>query len=446
MMSAAVLLALVAAGPDAVELADLADLPTCAPWGLARQREPVLAAERGQRIVGRAQCGRCHALPGSGGRAPAARERSCAGCHAWIHDSLEDPGAAAEARRRFPLWDRYQKNVRSFLAVPDLAASAGRLDEAFLARYLRAPFKVRPALGEEMIRTGLDEGDAAAAASWLAAAARRERRPSELADRARAIPLSRAAADVAAGAIVFERLACRQCHALGNRPAFTSAVPGPDLALVRERMRPDTVAAFIADPPSLGGQPIMPRYPIDAVQAARLRDFLWASAAIPPSPSSFPSPCPSPCPELATPVSYATIRREILDVTCIHCHMDARRNGGEGGPGNTGGLGYRGAELDLESWAGIVRGARDETGRHSILVGCRGEEAPLLARLRARTQEHDRERAGPAAVRPGGPPGMPLGLRPLTPARFQLLLTWLAQGAPGPDGKPAPATCAPTGE
>jgi mono/diheme cytochrome c family protein len=413
------------------------DAPTCAPVWLDRptQLAPPVASTRGQVVVEEAQCGRCHALPGSGGRAPAPRERSCAGCHAWIHASREDPAAAAQARQRFPRWDRYQENVKSFLAVPDLTASAARLDEAFLARYLRAPFKVRP-YAEGMLRTGLDEADAAAAATWLAAAARRARW-SPLAEEAARIPLSDSAADVKAGAALFTRLSCAQCHAHVVRPALTSAVAAPDLRLVRERMRAHTTAAFIADPPALGGQPTMPGYAITAAEAARLRDYLWATAGTTKDPAL---PLPT-APPLTRPVSYADIRREILDAICIHCHMDPRRNGGEGGPGNTGGLGYRGVGLDLETWDGIVRGARDERGRHSILASCRGGEPPLVARLRARFEEHAKEIAGPAAVRPGGPPGMPLGLAPLTPAQLQLLLAWVAQGARGPDGRPAPVAC-----
>jgi hypothetical protein len=413
--------------------------PQQAPSPLAANAPPVTTLARGRRVVEQAQCGRCHALPGSGGRPTAPRGQSCAGCHGWIHASREDPDAAAEGRRQFPRWERYQETVRSFLAVPDLATSAARLDEAFTARYLRAPYKVRPALAEGMIRTGLDEADAMAAAAWLRAASARPR-PSREAEEAARLPVSGAAGDVAAGGDLFARLACGQCHAQGGRPArLASVAPAPDLRLVRERMRPDALAAFIADPRALGGEPSMPRYPIGARDAARLRDFLWATAS--PHATRLP-PSVAPTPALDRRVSYDEIRREVLDAICVHCHMDATRNGGDGGPGNTGGLGYRGAGLDLESWSGIVRGARDERGRRrSVLATCDGGEPPLVERLRARYAEHDRELAGPGAVKPGGAPGMPLGLAPLTASQLQLVVTWVAQGAPGPDGRGAPRSC-----
>src|SRR3954470_24673938 len=61
--------------------------------------------ERGRLLVEQSQCGRCHALPATVAATP--RERSCAGCHAWVHATVADPAAAARERRRYPLWDRY---------------------------------------------------------------------------------------------------------------------------------------------------------------------------------------------------------------------------------------------------------------------------------------------------------------------------------------------------
>jgi mono/diheme cytochrome c family protein len=385
---------------------------------------PADLVARGRALVEEAQCGRCHTLPD--GVPPTPRARSCAGCHAWIHASREDAAQAARARRDFPLWDRYMASVASFLAVPDLRASAARLDPAFIAAYLRAPFKVRPSLAEGMIRTGLSAEEAAAVAAWLTAA------PvtwSSQAAAAAAIPLSITPADLATGGQIFDRLRCASCHAIDGRAPLTTALPAPDLAFVRARMRPATVAAFLVDP-TIGGTraTAMPSYALSAAEAARLRDYLFARPA---RPSVVDQPAELPL--LARPVSYAEVRAQVLDRICIHCHMDARRNGGEGGPGNTGGLGYAGAGLDLETWAGIQRGARDARGRRvSILTGPAGTEPPLVARLRARYAEHARELAGPDFVTSGGAPGMPLGLPPLGPEQFQLVRSWVAQGAPGP--------------
>jgi mono/diheme cytochrome c family protein len=377
--------------------------------------------EQGRRLVEQAECGRCHALPAA--IAPTPRPRSCTGCHAWIHATGEDPAAAAHQRRTYPLWDRYLARVASFLDVPDLAASGARLDAGFVARYLRAPFKVRPTMSEGMIRTGFSQGEAQAVAAWLAEATRRPW--SEEANAAAAIALSAAADQVGEGRRLFERLACGTCHARGERPATGGGPPAPDLGLLRDRMRPQTAAAFLADPAAFGGETRMPRYPISAAEAARLRDYLWSLP-----PTALTAPAPAELPLLERPVAYAEVRAQVLDRICIHCHMDPRKNSGEGGPGNTGGLGYRGVKLDLETWAGIRRGAVDAEGRRVSILS--GEVAPLVARLRARYLEHARERGGPRAVVAGGEPGMPLGLPPLTPEQFQLVRSWVAQGAPGP--------------
>jgi hypothetical protein len=202
----------------------------------------------------------------------------------------------------------------------------------------------------------------------------------------------------------------------------------PDLTFVRQRMRPQTLAAFIADPAAIGGETRMPRYPIGAIEAARLRDYLWSPRNDHPQPA-----LPADLPLLQRPVRYAEVRAEVLDRICIHCHMDPKRNGGDGGPGNTGGLGYRGVGLDLETWAGVRRGALDGSGKRvSILRARPGQEAPLVTRLRLRYDEHARERSGPGAVFRASQPGMPLGLPPLTPEQFRLVRSWVAQGVPGP--------------
>jgi mono/diheme cytochrome c family protein len=385
--------------------------------------DPAELVARGRELVERAECGRCHQLPVTVAATP--RPRSCAGCHAWIHGSASEPAVAAQERRQYPLWDRYVANVASFLDVPDLRTSGARLDPAFVARYLRAPFKVRPTLSEGMIRTGFDEEEARAVSAWLASATRRPW--SALAQEAAAIGRSLRPEHVAEGRRLYQRLACHTCHAIGEQPATGAGPPAPDLTFASDRLRPEVAAAFIADPSTFGGETRMPRYPLTATEAARLRDYLWSPRNERPV-----AAVPAPLPLLERPVRYAEVRAQVLDRICIHCHMDPKKNGGEGGPGNTGGLGYRGARLDLETWAGIRRGAVDARGTRRSILTSSGGEAPLVARLRLRYGEHVRERSGPQAVFPGADPGMPLGLSPLTPEQFQLVRSWVAQGAPGP--------------
>jgi hypothetical protein len=61
-----------------------------------------------------------------------------------------------------------------------------------------------------------------------------------------------------------------------------------------------------------------------------------------------------------------------------------------------------------------------------------------VARLRRRIHEHAAELASTPMPSLGSgrfaKPGMPLGQPPLDAERLQLIRSWIAQGAPGPDG------------
>jgi hypothetical protein len=415
----------------------------------------------GRALAVAGQCGRCHEVAGLGLPATA-RERSCSGCHRWIRAAALDPFESAHARQVYPRWDSYLENVASFLEVPDLLASAARLRPELVATYLRAPYKVRPGMPETMIRTRLEPAEAEALAGWLAAEAASRRPGSPAARAAAAIPLSHAAADVDAGRALHAKLGCATCHAAPapstGRAAIPAAAAAPDLRHVAARMTPENLASFIADPAAFGGETRMPAYNLTPRDAARLRDYLWTEATRARTRSTLTTGNAAaafdagaegdagsaldrrPLPPRRGRALYAEVRARVLDAVCIHCHMDPRRNDGDGGPGNTGGLGYPGVGLDLESWSGIKRGARDAAGRRaSVLDPPPGGGPPrLLARLQARHAEHAAELAGPAAVRSaGGAPGMPLGLPPVSATNLALIRTWLAAGAPGPDGKPA---------
>jgi mono/diheme cytochrome c family protein len=431
-MRALGMLILIALLSGAIAFAALgADARQTRPPAATVEEAPPSAAQRaaGAALVAAGECSRCHAVTGLPGVAAAPRDLSCAGCHAWIHATADDPAARARERRRFPTWDRYVNNVRSFLALPDLGLAAARLDRRWLARYLRAPYDVRPGLPEEMIRTAFTEEQAEAVAAWLVTTARARVELSAAGRAAAAVAVSARPADVAAGEALYGRLGCAACHALGARPAVPGLPAAPDLAHARDRMRPADIAALIADPAAFGIEERMPRYELTAAEAARLRDFLLA-APMPARPVAAGEPD---LPLLARPVSYQEVRERVLGAICVHCHMDPARNAEGGGPGNTGGLTYAGAGLDLETWEGLRRGSLRGGRRVSVLAAPpEGGEPTLIARLRARSLEHGREQAGASAVVAGGAPGMPLGLPPLAAADLQLVRSWVAQGAPGP--------------
>jgi mono/diheme cytochrome c family protein len=405
---------------------DYAGLLTCAGPAPSADDERRYVEASGRDLFGKAQCTRCHAATGVADEPP--RGRSCSGCHVWVAETRYDAAARADRKQRFPLWDRYVDDVDSFLAVPDLTASGSRLDPDWIARYLRAPYKVRPGIQEEMIRTNLSEDDARAIATWLVSL-----RPplSGIAAKAAAIPPSSRAKDIADGESLFAAKGCATCHAFGARKASPGLPAAPDLAVTRDRMRPADVAAFIADPTAFGGKTTMPDHQLSPREAARLRDFVMGApfdaAAIAAEPADLPL--------LERPVTWNEVSDRVFGKICVHCHMNAKNNAGEGGPGNTGGLGYAGVSLDLETWKGAAAGAVVGGKRESVLTAKKGAEPPLIARLRERYLEHAKELAGRDSVAAGGSPGMPLGVAPLTAEDFQLVRSWVAQGAPGPDGR-----------
>lgn len=389
---------------------------------------------RGKVLVETLQCSRCHAATGLP-VAAASRATSCSGCHAWIAGTRWDPVEFERQHDRFPYWDRYVENVDSFLGVPDFAA-ASRLDEAWVARYVRDPYEVRPGQYERMLRAPVTAEESRAIAAFL----RASRRPLiGVAADAAAIPVSTTPAHLAEGAALVAKLQCGRCHAIGA--ADPEAFPGaPDLAHTRDRMAPADIAAYIANPDAFGSSPVggrasMPSFDLSAEEAARIRDYLiWFPVA-----PELAAGVPPDLPLLTRAVAWEEVRSKVFGQICVHCHMTASKNAGEGGAGNTGGLGFAGKGLDLESW--------DAMAASTVLAPrAPGEEPPLIARLRIRSAEHTRELAGPHRDEPPAPDavrGMPLALPALSPADMQLVRSWIAQGAPGPDGRLAVAVAKP---
>ena len=382
---------------------------------------------QGKALVEKLQCSRCHATSGLA-VAPAPRAVSCSGCHAWISATKYDSVEFERQHERFPYWDRYVENVESFLTVPDFG-STSRLNEKWIARYVRDPYEVRPGQYERMLRAPVTEEESLAIAAFLKAS-----RPelTGVAAGAAAIPVSMKPAHIAEGAALVEKLQCGRCHAIGafDRDATAGA---PDLAHTRDRMTPADIAAFIANPNAFGasaagGRLAMPTFDLTPEQAARIRDYVVSF----PIESELAAAVPTDLPLLTRTVAWEDVRSRVFGEICVHCHMTASKNAGEGGAGNTGGLGFAGKGLDLESWDAIAA---------STVLAPRapGEEPPLIARLRIRAVEHARELAGPH-VGESVPPtdatrGMPLALPALSPEDLQLIRSWVAQGAPGPDGR-----------
>lgn len=345
-----------------------------------------------------ADCHLCHQVPGV---APASRLDSCTDCHTWIRAVADDPAKREKALEVFPLWERYERSVASYLVVPDLEAAMARLDPAWVAAYLADPHDLRPHLPETMPRFSLDTEDLAALKAAFAAA-RADVPASPAPDPAR----------VEEGAALFVARGCPACHAYGDR--HTGGVPhAPDLAHTRDRMSPDHVAAWLADPKAVAPTATMPDPGLTTEEALAVRDYLLlADPGWTPAAPLGPPPAPT-----TAPVTWAEVEERVFGRICVHCHMDPDQNEGRAGPGNEGGFGWPASGLELQTYEGVVAAA---------------DRIPD-ALLRRRREAH-RDAVGPgerpALLTRPEKPGMPLGLPPLPDEDLALVLGWIAQGSP----------------
>jgi hypothetical protein len=133
---------------------------------------------------------------------------------------------------------------------------------------------------------------------------------------------------------------------------------------------------------------------------------------------------PEPLPLLQREVHWPEVQERVFARSCQHCHAQVTEwNGGDAGPGNTGGFGYKGVGLDLSSLAGLRAGLQTSDGLvRDVLAG----PEPLLLRV---LRDRQVESTLPRKAWPNRP-GMPLGMEALPPEDIQLVASWIAQGAP----------------
>lgn len=368
-------------------------LTALASWGASA--EPAAAPTPAEALE-RGTCGACHRVPG----APAvARQDSCADCHAWIRKVASNPGAREKAKQVFPLWERYEHNVGSYLAVPSLEAAMARLDPDWVARYLADPHDLRPGMPETMPRLALSGAELGAIAEGFRAV--------QTPVPPQPVP---SAERVAAGEALFTSRGCVGCHAFGARHTGPGLPSAPDLRWARERMDPDRAVAWIRDPRSVSAAATMPTMGLSEADALALRDYLWL--AEPGGTEAAPS-VPT-LPAVAGTPDWATVEERVIGVICVHCHMDPAQNEGRTGPGNGGGFGYAGSGIELQNPATV----------------CANGPAVVDAMLRRHQEVHrdvvDFGEVPPVVERPV--PGMPLGLPAIPVKDIALVQAWLDGG------------------
>lgn len=360
----------------------------------------------GEALVREHECHRCHE---GTGLAALPVDKHCVGCHQSILTGAFEAPAPALAE--------WRRNIVHLRHVPSLDRAGALLRPAWIASFLRAPHDLRPHLPATMPRLDVTEAEARDMAAYLTR------------DAPRVAPAA-AEGDVERGRALFAAKQCGSCHAFTGadaagllahagdpRALAVGVLLAPDLRHTRERVRPEALAAWIADPQALRPGSPMPKTPLTEEEARDLAAFVArAPLAEPPAKTA-----PARLPLLERPVGYEEVSRRVLKKVCWHCHSQPDFARGDGGPGMSGGFGFRGRQLDLSSYEAVAGGYLDAAGEMASVFRPTADGTPMLVAVMLARQAEEVGR--PSEVR-----GMPLGLPALSPEEIQLVETWIAQG------------------
>jgi cytochrome c2 len=385
-------------------------LTGCGSKPAERAPSPDGDGSRGTELLAKFECNRCHE---GTGLTEMSRDRHCVHCHQDIE------------RRTFPADDAtltaWSRSIVHLREVPSLKTVGTRFRRDWLASFLREPHDLRPTLEESMPRLAMSEKDAADLATHLV--------PAESHSEAFL------SADAELGQRVLSEKGCGTCHRFTGAPALAaSALPrpidddqlrrgillAPDLSHTRARFQSGALVSFLRDPESLAPGTAMPDPGLSEDEARAVARYVMTV----PLAKTEPREVPAALPVLERPVRYDEVSARVFKKTCWHCHAEPGYALGDGGPGNTGGLGFPPRGIDLAQYEGVHAGYRDPTGHRRSLFEKRADGTPLLvAALIARQHEE--------AGRPvEGLRGMPLGLPALGAEEIQLVSSWIAQGRP----------------
>jgi mono/diheme cytochrome c family protein len=392
-------------------LAACSSKPKPGPPAPADAAPEILAnAAHGAELVAAKQCNRCHEGTGHPAAEP---NKHCVQCHANI---VGDRFQATPA-----LLAKWKPRVKDLADAPSLESTGKRFRRSWVEKYLLLPTDLRPELHMSMPRLDLSVQDARDIAAYLV--------PS-----ADAMDAAVAGADLGKGRQLLEAKGCTSCHAFtGVAPLAASAPPpmdarefargrklAPDLRFARDRMTAASMRAWIADPREIKSDTVMPKVALTANEVRDLAGYIHDVEIRPPP----PKPPVARLPLLTRPVTFKEVDEKVFHRTCWHCHSEPDYAIGDGGPGNSGGLGFKPRGLNLSDYKGIAAGFLDEKGERTSVFAKDASGMPRL--VRAMLARHDEEHGAET----GPVRGMPLGYDPLPLEDIQLVDSWIAQGRP----------------
>ena len=379
----------------------------------AAPEEPAGDPEKGKALVTQFECSRCHEGTGA---ASAPLEKACFTCHVKIlSGEFKSPRSAAA---------RWHDRVLDLQHVPSLTASQKRFRRSWITSFLLDPQDLRPRLGPTMPRLPLSREQARDLAAYLAAPDDAAARPDF------------SHADAARGRKLMEAKGCPSCHVFTGVPALEGAAPlrdraddrnlsagmalAPDLRFARDRLRPEALLAWVSNPKKVKPDTAMPEYDLPPDEARDIAAYILGASLAAPEPRVLPARLPV----LERKVAYDEVSEKVFRRTCWHCHGEPDYAAGDGGPGNTGGFGFKPRGVSFVDYGSIQSGRTDDAGERHSLFEKGPDGTPRL--VRALLARRDEEAGHPdAQIR-----GMPLGYPSLSPEELQLVETWVAQGRP----------------
>src|SRR5439155_19835882 len=178
---------------------------------------------------------------------------------------------------------------------------------------------------------------------------------------------------------------------------------------------------WLSDPKAVKPDSAMPKIVLTPVEAKDLAGFLMAVEVTPPPAKSKVARLPV----LARKITYKEVDEKVFHRTCWHCHSEPDYAIGDGGPGNSGGFGFKPRGLNLSDYNGITAGFVDDKGERQSVFAKDDQGVPRMVRALLARHEEEEQNVATGPVR-----GMPLGYDALSLEDIQLVDSWIAQGRP----------------
>lgn len=148
--------------------------------------------------------------------------------------------------------------------APDLTGAGSRLQEAWIAQFVRSPDIIRP-LSQQMPRFNLTADEAKTIASYVSVSRRNPRIPAEIAGG----PIT--PKEIQHGREVFRAKGCLSCHNVGEG---AGGVVGPSLDSVGDRLKAGYVSYHLRDPHAVNPYSAEPEYALSDEDARALAAYV----------------------------------------------------------------------------------------------------------------------------------------------------------------------------